>query len=262
MPNIDQTSNKPINTLDILIGITIGALVAYMLLRKNQTTALSTQTKHIQEIQDHSYIDTLYNQQNELSGQLKLLNELLIRQDQSSQQYYQTMTQQYQDIPYTITNTINPELQQIALYLENMNNQLEQTNYQLQQILKQQYQIKQSYIESNIKQSDQSNIKQSDQSNIKQSDQSNRQENFLEYIQRQLDHTSQPIRQQSKQQSRQDMEIQNNDSQISGQISSQKSSQTSANVAYKNNEKWAIKRGSDGRIKSLEIIRNALTKKQ
>lgn len=37
---------------------------------------------------------------------------------------------------------------------------------------------------------------------------------------------------------------------------SQESLQQASNTVYKNNEKWSITRGQDGRIKSLEIIRD------
>lgn len=249
----DEPPNKPINISCILIGIAVGSLITYILLRKGQTITASSSIP-VQNHLDTDINQQIYNRQNELFDQLKLLNELLNRHDELSQQYYQATLQQYQNIPYTLSYTINPELQQIALYLENMNSQLEQTSSRLQEILKQQYQ--------------QTNIQQlsRDVQQPSQTTQPHKQGSLLEYIHQRLqvdNSQQQSLTRKQTQQSQDDIYTQQQtQTQQKDNLQASDTSHKNSDMAYKNKEQWAIKRGSDGRIRSLEIIRNALTKKQ
>jgi hypothetical protein len=256
MSDLDRI-DKSASNFGILLGIAFGALIAYIILKKNQAP-VPVQAIPFQTIPEtiHNQLGTqniqyIYDQQNDIYNQIRLLNELLNRQDESLQQYNQTILQQYQNIPYTISYTINPELQQIALYLQNMSYQLEQTNVQLQQILKQQQHMA-------VQQPSQQSLDKPQQ--LQQS----YQDGLLQYVKKQLLDNSKVLSQDKPQQEYQ----QSPQRPIQLQTASQKQPQQSqhddlqtSDTTYKNNEKWAIKRGSDGRIKSLEIIRKALSKK-
>jgi signal transduction histidine kinase len=251
MPDLDRI-DKSMSNFGVLLGVAFGALIAYIILKKNQTPVQTIPFQIIPETSDtiHNQLSTqdiqyIYDQQSDIYNQIRLLNDLLNRQDESLQQYNQAILQQYQNIPYTISYTINTELQQIAIYLQNMSSQLEQTNLQLQQILKQQQTMTQQSKQP------------SQQPQEPQQPQQQHQDSLLRYVKQQLLDNSKVLSQDRPQQEYQQPKQLQTDS----EKQSQKDNLQSSDTAYKNNEKWAIKRGSDGKIKSLEIIRKALSKK-